>query len=1287
VCGGKERWNTRRLANTLAAIATDKDGKLKTIRSNPLRTTPDRPMNKLKPNPPAPNPFHLRVATAYGPDAFNGVAYSPNGRIIAAASNNGTIRLWDVQTGKLLRSLEGHTIWVWSVAFSPDGLLLASGSGDRSVKLWEVASGKLLRSLEGHTNWVESVAFSPDGLLLASGSIEPSVKVWEVARGIELSTYLKLPASHSIHAIQFSPPSTMAASFGKTKLGERDILIHLTKVKPLAAKSHPVASYTSAKVVVIGESSVGKSCLSLRLVTDEYQELGTTHGMRTWEMTPQQLDPAAVPPPHEERKVFLWDLGGQQEYRLVHQLFLPETTLALLLFDPTRGQSAFDDVREWNLRLKKQTERPGSQSQTVKLLVGTKLDTGEEVVDRAAIQQLLVECGCTAYLETSAKAPRGLAELGQAILNRINWDDLSKTTRPRLFQLIRDLVTAHQQHGEVVLLYDELEKQVRAAAEKEAGLEFEAGSVNTVIQQLAGQGQIVETRLSGGERVLVLQIGFISLYAGSLVLAARDNQRGVPVLEELQVVSGRQPLPGLKAAERVDPIRERIVLECTVQLMLDRGLCFRHEGTLIFPTEFKRLEAPDGERRARTVTIYYDFTGAIDNIWASLVTQLALSEDSDKGFGRIRLWKDHAEFEKPGQGVCGLRKVDRQSGLAHLDLLFSDTVTAKTRDLFASFVDEHLRKVGVTIEEGLKLVCPNEHSFNEDDVKARIAAGKTDIGCATCDARVRIGKGDEAASAATARELVALKTDIQRHKRQEISELKREFKPIEVFISYSHRDEVLREELGKHLSALRRENVIGMWHDRLIGAGTEWAGEIDRHLETAGVILLLISPDFIASDYCYSLETQRALERHAAGEAVVIPIVLRPTDWLTLDIAKLQSLPRDNRAVDSSHWKNRDEAFVEVAKGIRQAVEQLLRPSLVAEAAANAAPQFLPQQPQRPPLRILHLSDLHFGVNDDPLVRLQPLLSDLRDRKEGFGLDALDYLVITGDLTNRGAYEEFEQVHDFLSELVKAMKLTAERTLIVPGNHDLSWDEEVYEWVQGRRVELSKLPSDSYVKEGKGYLVRDDARYPKRFTNFARFHHEFKQLEYALKPEAQVLSQLFHETGLQFLAFNSAWRIDEFHPHRSSINEKALAKGLLEADQQLVDAKRAKLLPDDATVLRIALWHHPVTGNEKINDDDFIERLRKADVRLCLHGHVHENREDLIGYLHPTRKLYVAGAGSFGAVAADRPPATPKLYNLIEIPRDLGLIRVHTRCMTKEGGAWRAWPMYPGNQSSYEIKQ
>jgi hypothetical protein len=154
--------------------------------------------------------------------------------------------------------------------------------------------------------------------------------------------------------------------------------------------------------------------------------------------------------------------------------------------------------------------------------------------------------------------------------------------------------------------------------------------------------------------------------------------------------------------------------------------------------------------------------------------------------------------------------------------------------------------------------------------------------------------------------------------------------PIDVFFSYSHEDESLLEALITHLKLLERQRVIRGWHDRRIGAGEDWKHMIEAHLERASVILLLVSADFLASDYCYDLEMKRALERREAGDAVVIPVILRPCDWARAPFAQIQALPRDGKAVTS--WPNQDEAWTNVAQGIRVAIQQL-RP-----AGAGGAP-------------------------------------------------------------------------------------------------------------------------------------------------------------------------------------------------------------------------------------------------------------------------------------------------------------------------------------------------------------
>ena len=556
---------------------------------------------------------------------------------------------------------------------------------------------------------------------------------------------------------------------------------------------------------------------------------------------------------------------------------------------------------------------------------------------------------------TSAKANTGIAELRQAIAERLDWQALSRTTRPRLFQRIRETIDQRRDAGDVVLLYAALVQHVRDAEPDD----FHHDAVDTVVRQLAHQGVLVDTRLSTGERALVLHIGSIETYAGALILAARHNPRSVPALEVSDAII-RTSFPGIEDAERLGPLQERAVLECVVQLLIEYGICLKHEGLLIFPALFPATAMPNDADATHTVSLYYDFFGAIDNIYSSLVVRLALSER----FGRVRLWKDQAVFERAGHGVCSVRKVDRRGGLAHLDLMFSDQTVAATRDLFTVFVEEHFHREDVTIREVLEIVCGTcDYRFDETLVRDRIQEGRSDVICPRCESRHPINLGAQKA---------------------------RESDPT----------------VGEALIALR------------------------------------------------SVIEQRKQEDIREVTHVVAP---------------------------STHE----------------------------------------------PIRILHLSDLHLNADDDPLVRLQPLLRDVQDRDGGLGFASVDYVVVSGDLTNRASIAEFEQVYAFLSALIERLHLTAARCVIVPGNHDLSWEHEIYDWQPRRRVDVGKLKDGTYVPQGDGFLVRDEDTYPARFENFRKFYHELTQELYPLQAAAQGMAFLFPEPRLQFLALNSAWEIDE----------------------------------------------------------------------------------------------------------------------------------------------------------------
>jgi hypothetical protein len=173
---------------------------------------------------------------------------------------------------------------------------------------------------------------------------------------------------------------------------------------------------------------------------------------------------------------------------------------------------------------------------------------------------------------------------------------------------------------------------------------------------------------------------------------------------------------------------------------------------------------------------------------------------------------------------------------------------------------------------------------------------------------------------------------------------------VEIFLSYSRKDEPLLRELEVHLAALRREGQVATWSDRMLEAGVEWEPELLRRLDSAQVLLLLISPDFLASEFCWSVEMKAALARHEAGSAKVIPVILRACDWRSTELAKLQVLPKDGLPIRK--WADPDDAFLDVVQGLRKALAALgpaprRGPEPAAPPAAPAKPPVL-EKPKRP---------------------------------------------------------------------------------------------------------------------------------------------------------------------------------------------------------------------------------------------------------------------------------------------------------------------------------------------------
>ncbi|HEX6704976.1 MAG TPA: TIR domain-containing protein [Albitalea sp.] len=1251
-------------------------------------------------------------------DWIRTVAFNHDGSMFASGADDRTVGVWDGRTGDLLHRLIGHKGWVYSVVFGPDGDILASSGQDGRILLWDPRTGKAEDGLDSKEAVINCLAYSSDGEILAAGhdggiqlwdmrahvlslkvetstvnvvslkfgphdtflfgmSQSGSVHAWSVANGTEFEGDASLPFRYTGIGLILShetPPGLDTPPFNDVLLSRQ---VSWSTDEVTRGPTVPPTRIISTKAVLLGDSNVGKSALALRLAKGHFEEQQTTHGMKIWTVDAEELDPTLSKSDQVRRELVLWDLGGQDEYRLIHQLFIHDTELALMLLDATRGASACDDVREWNGRL--EAQRRGRR--TTKLLVGSKLDKGDACVDKLAVDRLKADCGAHDFWPLSAKTGWGMEPFRQALAKCIDWSALAGIVRSELAQRVNDIIQLAREQGDVVLALRELEQRLgQMDAEP-----IDPKAVDAAIDHLARQGVIADTRAASGERLLVLNIGEIERYAGSLIFAAKEalRTRGVPVLDERELGRPDAEFPRIAREDRLPPARERIVLEGVLQVLVERGICLRQPGLLVFPS-LMPLGGDDAIPEADSVALYYDFTGPIDTLYAALVAQAAVSNE----FGRVRLSRGCATFELPDGALCGLRRKARQSGRGHLDIFFSSSTTIETSKLFRRFVEGFLRNNGVAVTEAVEIRCSTcSHLFSESDVRGRIEGGQPDIYCPSGHA-TQIDRAVLLAQQTTPElesRLAALKTVIEQGLQQAAGQATRALGRLPIFVSYSHLDDDLRQALSRHLSVLKNEGVVEIWDDREIVPGDEWEGEIDARLDEARIVVFLVSANFLASRYC-AQETARALKRRERGEATVIPVVLRHCDWRNSPLGALQALPQDGQPVKA--FADPDAAWTHVVAGLRSAVNALLRQPTQEELdAPDAAPTFLPTVNVRS-LRILHLSDLHFSAATDPVVSLQPLADDIRDPEGDLGFSELDYLVLSGDLTQAGLPGEFERVHEFLAALCNRFGLSPERCVIVPGNHDLCWDADVYDWISERKAATDRLPEGAWLAQGRGFLVRDDAKYPQRFDNFARFYKQLMHADYPPAPEDQGIVLLSERDRLQFIGLNSAWEIDEYFRDRSSIHPGSLARGLQALTHQADAARHENRLNGD-NLLRIAVLHHPLTGNDKIVDDAFVEQLRKAGVVLCLHGHVHEDRTEHVGYQNP-RKVFVAGAGSFGAGAKDRPESVPRLYNLLEIPPDRRVVRVHTRCLAKDGGAWEGWAKWKGEKKNerrtfYEI--
>jgi hypothetical protein len=425
-----------------------------------------------------------------------------------------------------------------------------------------------------------------------------------------------------------------------------------------------------------------------------------------------------------EREIWLWDFGGQADQRLIHQLYMDETALAVLVFDGQK-EDLFETLGQWDRDLTR-----ASGNSFSKLLVAGRVDAGGLRVSRSQVESFAKERGYTQFLETSAKKNICCEDLKQAILGGIRWEEIPWRSSPLLFKRLKEEIIRLKDEGRVLMRFNELRETLQLRLSGEAA-RFTDEELKAVVGLLAGPGVVWELKF--GHWVL-LQPERINAYAQAVIQTLREDQHERGCLSEQRVLDG--DLTYHSSIERLGADEERFVLLAMHQTLVERGLCLREhtdEGPLlIFPSYYRR-ERPELVGHP-AVLVSYRFNGFLDDIYATLVVRL----HHTRPFEQDQLWRYAADFKTLTGKQLGVKLIRRAEGAGELEVYFEPAITMEEKIIFSKYVHEHLLQSAREVVRLRHYICPHCGTpvGNREVAMRKLEEGKKDIICVNCEERV-----------------------------------------------------------------------------------------------------------------------------------------------------------------------------------------------------------------------------------------------------------------------------------------------------------------------------------------------------------------------------------------------------------------------------------------------------------------------------------------------------------------------------------------------------------------------
>jgi GTPase SAR1 family protein/transcriptional regulator with XRE-family HTH domain/nucleotide-binding universal stress UspA family protein len=785
--------------------------------------------------------------SSYRSEGVN-LAWSPDGRFLACttgtSSTASTVWLIDAADGHSVGQFDNHSDTVTGLAWIDDDWVL-SASEDATLQVWRPdgsapatvietipAAGMIFVREQG-----TALIWSGDGELFA----------WSLADG-PAQLWYRNPPSPSVVA-HFTRLAVSAVN-GLLALADAGAT-HLTLISDWHRTAHaPTATttYANAKVLLLGDSGVGKSALAMVLADEEFRATESTHGRLIWRLP--ATEEAATS--GGEREVLLWDPAGQPGYRIVHQLHLGGAAVALILFDSRSETTPLAGVQHWARAIRH--AHPDPASGPVTFLVAARTDRGGITVSPERIHQVIEHFALDAYFETSAKEEANTDLLRSRVLAAIDWERIPKVASTALFAGVKQFIVDQKSSGNLLTPLDELSRTFQVAMPGSLELlraelqlpdlddaeaeEAHAAALNLVFAGCVARLESADLvkRLKYWDYVL-LQPDLLDGYAAAIVNAARDEPDGLGCILESKVIELDFAIPS--TARVLVERQERLLVIATLEELIQAELVLREnteDGVqLVFPAAFRRdlpaSEAPEGDG------VVFRFEGPVDNVYATLIVRLARSNR----FTRVATWQSAARFAADA-GQCTVFLKSDGEGKAELRIGY-DGVPGLIRMQFEWFVHAHLDRWAIrgSVVRERRYSCPDDNTaFTPEQVEQVRARGRESIVCPVCEKRVSLRDDYELTTSAD-HSIAAMdaSADVGRQKAAASTVLrgKEEVAGFDVFLCHNAEDKPAVHKLAQRL----RERGLRPWLDEVeLKPGVPWQQALEEQIQSIPAAVVIV---------------------------------------------------------------------------------------------------------------------------------------------------------------------------------------------------------------------------------------------------------------------------------------------------------------------------------------------------------------------------------------------------------------------------------------------------------------